>query len=122
MCHQILVVQVVLIRNLNPPIHISYIKNTREVLVLYDLSRRTQNTRVLCNDIFIYSCMVCFVTVGDGYQVLPWKATLAEMKKWLIAQGYGRSVYKLLLIYFCPFTSDACAYLFVLQRRGKPNM
>ena len=30
--------------------------------------------------------------VGDGYQVLPWKATISEMKRWLIAQGYGRLV------------------------------
>ena len=30
--------------------------------------------------------------VGGDYQVLPWKATVTEMKKWLIAQNYGRSV------------------------------
>lgn len=27
--------------------------------------------------------------IGEDYRVLPWKATISEMKKWLIAQGYG---------------------------------
>ena len=39
--------------------------------------------------------------VGDGYQVLPWKATIVEMKKWLIGQGYGRYDCILHLTYVC---------------------